>query len=623
MVLLGKPLDFYWEWLAHFSTGPDAVMWLCAAILCVFVFFLLIFIIKSRSISRQLNIAKKIIGKFQEPSEFAKEFESVDEQLRSVDIISNRWSEFVEILILPRQDEPQVIKNTDDPVSYFSLDDVVVGRLNLRLYNAVPNILTGLGILFTFIGLSFGIYLAQESIVSTSQKDMLEALSSLLGGASLAFWTSVAGLFLSLIFNIIEKRKVHGLQRLIGQFNVSLESLLDRTTEEKIANEILRESQQQRIQLQKFNTDLAVSIASALDEKLASSLKPTLESLIEAMDKLRDEKVRQNESFLQNLASDFKNSLSDATKTEMQGLSGSLNDLSARIKETVADLANAGQGAGQNLIKASEQFATEIKEMLEKNIMAMNEHRSKTDSSLEKASAIMNEHIDIIANLIDEATNHFGLQLKGSATEAGQMLTDSAGKVSAELKMAAERMQAIQDGNELQMERFRETLNSLNEFQETSHVSIDRIKESIESLKTLHDAIRSSSEPLIQVSIKFDDVGKKLNYSLDSIKNLSERLELSSRKTDELSDKLLESWRNIENRYVGLDESLGKIFLQFEDSINQYTEKIRGFLNEIDGSFDKSLNILSGTIQELREVLEDREISQSPSNLAREGTSEQ
>ncbi|TOQ08322.1 hypothetical protein CGH04_20465, partial [Vibrio parahaemolyticus] len=68
----------------------------------------------------------------------------------------------------------------------------------MRYFNSVPNKLTGLGILGTFLGLVAGIYLASSGIGSNNIDEAKGALSHLLDGASLAFLTSIAGLITSM-----------------------------------------------------------------------------------------------------------------------------------------------------------------------------------------------------------------------------------------------------------------------------------------------------------------------------------------------------------------------------------------------------------------------------------------
>ena len=78
-------------------------------------------------------------------------------------IFGEAWGEFTECLIFPQEpDKPLQISR--DAAEYFHSSAVIDRHLSIRYYNSVTNILTGLGILGTFIGLAAGISLAQAGL---------------------------------------------------------------------------------------------------------------------------------------------------------------------------------------------------------------------------------------------------------------------------------------------------------------------------------------------------------------------------------------------------------------------------------------------------------------------------
>ncbi|MEP0071935.1 MAG: hypothetical protein ABJE79_04475 [Marinomonas sp.] len=67
---------------------------------------------------------------------------------------------------------------------------------------SIPTTLVSIGVLGTFLGLVIGIQSASTGLASTDSNIARASLEDLLGGAGLAFITSLAGLALSLLFNI-------------------------------------------------------------------------------------------------------------------------------------------------------------------------------------------------------------------------------------------------------------------------------------------------------------------------------------------------------------------------------------------------------------------------------------
>ena len=91
-------------------------------------------------------------------------------------------------------------------------------KMNLRLVQSTPSILTSLGILGTFIGLSFAVLLFD----STSSESIRESINSLLSGMGTAFFTSVFGMLFSVLFLYVERKRYNALCN-------SVDRLCDRT----------------------------------------------------------------------------------------------------------------------------------------------------------------------------------------------------------------------------------------------------------------------------------------------------------------------------------------------------------------------------------------------------------
>jgi hypothetical protein len=120
----------------------------------------------------------------------------------------------------------------------------------------VPNHLTGAGILGTFLGLAAGVRLASFGLSSPDFNTVKESLELLLGGASLAFITSIFGIAFSLIFLVAERFTLSRLHGALERWVSGLESRLLEVRSESIALDQLREAERQTKQLERFNTDL-------------------------------------------------------------------------------------------------------------------------------------------------------------------------------------------------------------------------------------------------------------------------------------------------------------------------------------------------------------------------------
>ena len=76
-------------------------------------------------------------------------------------------------------------------------------KLNVRLMQAVPSILTSMGILGTFVGLSYSVL----NFDTSSSESIRASIETLLAGMGTAFFTSVAGMFFSLLYLWFERNR--------------------------------------------------------------------------------------------------------------------------------------------------------------------------------------------------------------------------------------------------------------------------------------------------------------------------------------------------------------------------------------------------------------------------------
>lgn len=78
-------------------------------------------------------------------------------------------------------------------------EDYIFVKTWRSVVSQIPNALTGFGILGTFLGLLFGI----NGISLATREVIINSISTLLDGIRLAFYSSIAGVIMSLIFNFI------------------------------------------------------------------------------------------------------------------------------------------------------------------------------------------------------------------------------------------------------------------------------------------------------------------------------------------------------------------------------------------------------------------------------------
>ena len=97
-----------------------------------------------------------------------------------------------------------VARQVQKTLQFFNFDSVVINSekwllgIKFGMFDSVPNILTGLGIFGTFVGIVIG-------LPETLQGDIALHMEEFIRGMRVAFGTSILGLIFSLIFTFFDK----------------------------------------------------------------------------------------------------------------------------------------------------------------------------------------------------------------------------------------------------------------------------------------------------------------------------------------------------------------------------------------------------------------------------------
>src|SRR5690625_1749099 len=110
--------------------------------------------------------------------------------------IMNPWKKFYNDYTFKKSE------HIPDPLFYYSEKELVYKTGYRKIVESIPAIFVSLGILGTFLGLIIGL----EDIDSTANVEGLQTgINTLLSGMGFAFYSSIAGILMSIIYQIIDR----------------------------------------------------------------------------------------------------------------------------------------------------------------------------------------------------------------------------------------------------------------------------------------------------------------------------------------------------------------------------------------------------------------------------------
>lgn len=306
--------------------------------------FLLRYIFKITPIYLNIKQMVKLLGTTRGEDGFRKAYDTLDKKFLANRVLSHSWYEFSECL-LPGEHK---VQNTKKAIEYFSRETLIYGHLNLNFYQSMPNILTGLGILGTFLGLLCGV--SQVNIQEISSIEML------LHGASFSFYTSIAGLSASIVFTIIKKASLFFIDAQIQTWVEMLDHRLEWLSPEKIAH---RSMEKQDRQIQIFE-----GLADKLGVKFSHSLENISEKEIALLSQIKDNTSTEKFDLIHQQLLQSNNLMSDGIETMFHKMDQIKSDISGQLTENNQVIVSS--------IKHIENSFDEFKDkMIEENIKSI------------------------------------------------------------------------------------------------------------------------------------------------------------------------------------------------------------------------------------------------------------
>ncbi len=490
------------------------------------------------------------------------------------------WREFDETFFSGRKDG--LTHNVYQAEEFF-YPEAVMASVNLGLFRTVGGMLVGLGILGTFIGLAAGVGIAAPELSASDLTSVKAALQNLLGGAALAFVTSIAGLVCSLFYNYFEQSKLHAVKKECNALVELLNKMLRRSTSQALLHEIKELTAEQKETMQ----GLASSIASEISNKLSEQLATALDSVIS--------KLYENASTASSdAATNMKDQFTEISKV-LQDFPRMLTDASESLKGITEKMGNAANDT----------------------IAEIDRSTKKTQDNIDKSAQILNENISDFAQ-----------------TELPRLVQSTLAPLQAANDEARERIQAMQQSQEDLVTGFRSMATEVEKSMQTGASALqqnlneatNRMAQVLDATATkLHDVpqqIEASSAGLSEVVANFDQLhnaqqqlGAKLDSTTDALTANTERMaQTASVLGDSVANvtkieaelhnaisKIQQAQEAYRERFADVDESLAQTLDTLGTQLEKYQTSVTEFVSGVTGQFVQAVSDLGKAVAEFGE----------------------
>lgn len=326
---------------------------------------------------------------------------------------------------------------------YINDDTVTHSHGNATLAELIPNLLTSLGILGTFMGLSRGL----SSLNFADAGQLISGIPNLLSGMRFAFGTSVAGISCSLVFNMLNRISQGSSYRAIDDFVSSFTQLaMSRPLDNDV--QLICQNQDRNHMLQGINETLADRLAENVGLAITRAMDPVAGS----MDRFIIGATRNQIEGVNRIVSRFLEEMNHSLGGQIQSL-GATMDLVSTNQVSAARQAEETLRSAGGIVQDAQEL------------------RRLTDQTLERFDAYVAELRETRSR--DENFEKKSTELLLRMEQQNQELTKTMDALS-------KRVEALPDGKS--REATEEALKGIRETTSALSGSVDSIAKTLEAL---------------------------------------------------------------------------------------------------------------------------------------------
>ncbi len=513
--------------------------------------------------------------------------------------------------------KPQLIERTtkgsgtefwsaDGAEKSFSESTLLSGQFNHEKFKAFPGILTGLGLLFTFIAILVAL---SEVKVADGQ---VSGVDLLISGLSGKFLSSIVALFCATTFVMIEKWQFHRLQ----VSHIKLSSTLDRIIPQLSATQVLVDISGSISQL---NSDTAagfVALKAELGEmgkdvgNLNTSVQDLGTSLVPVLIQGVGESVNPMINRMVETIEELNKFLRLAEETRNNQLNETVTGLLSQLKEDLSKVFGEMSGSFRESLTGSTQGQFEnVTQTLGETASLLGSMNSQFESSQSGLQNVMSEVATTMQQLmtgLSAQVGQLGQQMSDTVKENSQNAVSAAQGVVTqvnELSAANEqRLAQLLTTHDTQLTRVEETSASLE-------AVIGEFNRLVAGLRQTSESSAASVAGITTAAALIGEAANKASGVHQQLQLISERVRESQERQENVWQGISDNLGNYQNLFKQTEGSATNLLGQIGTNLTNYQEVTQngfnGLVQTADEHFKNAVQKLGGSVNDLSDVLED------------------
>lgn len=474
------------------------------------------------------------------------------------------WREFDESLVC--SSDGKHLSNTLDADHFFNEKSLARSLTGNRFMAAIPAFLTALGVLGTFVGLQLG--LASLNLTSDSDVNVLKSgIFSMMSGASTAFVTSVWGVTLSLLFNLLEKFLERNVRKQISLFQDEIDYLYPRITTEQTLIRIFDTS--------KITSQTMQTLAEQIGDSLQQSLMQASDSIRQGMNENLLAVQQSMAAVSTNMREGLEKGMHEILKPAIESITQSAQNSGGEMVKTLVTQFMDGVGkAGSGQQEALEKAASTVQVAVEGMAVQMNTIMRTLESHGKAAQESSQQAIANIAEAMQTGQSTFEERSRALNDEFRQQIAT----VSQASAGTVEEMKSI----------LAQTMDRNSEHQQTAETRFNDVVRTIESmLQTVSDKsqeidehrFKSMEQQLSQITSAVEEkISSVSQASAGAVTEIRAALALAMEKASEQQQASEARFKEVAGTIESMMEGVSSKSQQIDDQRAKSMEQQLGLL---------------------------------------------
>jgi hypothetical protein len=540
---------------------------------------------------------------------FLKNFEAAVEKFATLPLLGRAWSSYFDTLIvIDSNDSARPVRSTRRPNRVFDLGLLRAAGLRPRYEAAMPGMLVGAGLLFTFVGLAYALAGAGDVVAGADTVKRQEGLHQLLNAASFKFVTSIAGLGLSIAYTWFRNDRFRLVERELDEFNAALGLQMPLVTPAFLQHEANETLRNQFAVLDTFGNQLAVSIGESLDSAFDKRLGEHIGPLTEAMQMLANRITAQNQDAMQEMLQAFIDRLSGGARDHLAGVADNLAALATRLEglqnglgEASVRMAQSAEAMAARMGEGAEAALTRITDQMGGLMETLRTVTAQTRDAGAEAAQNLAARIEGAAAGFETAAGRMTETLVQAACGTSDALAQGAGKAAGSLEAAAAGVRQMLENTGQAVVRQSSALAATAEALAARIAELDRAtKEAVAPLAAGAADLRRTAEMAQAATTRLVPLASSLSAAAEQIGRTAQRFEAAEAGAAKLAQDIAAAAQ----RFEGVDHSLGETLKALGSALNEFRRDIQEFVTNTDANLARAALQVSAMVTDLNETLE-------------------